>query len=310
MLDDGRADQDRISFTKLKRDTSSAEPRIDIELIIEKKKKISLNQVFVFKLALKVKTHKNMSDHQKIHPVSDPEALPPAHPTAPLVPRGSSRSEHGDPTKESVTQPPLLDTPRRKKRGSCCCRCVCYTLLVIFLLIVIVGAAVGILYLVFRPKLPDYNIDRLLLTRFTFNQDSSLSTAFNVTITAKNPNEKIGIYYEDGSRISVLYMQTRLSNGSLPKFYQGHENTTIIFVEMTGYTRNATSLMATLQEQQRLTESIPLRIRVTQPVRIKLGKLKLMEVKFMVRCSVSVDSLAANNVIRVRSSNCKFRFRL
>lgn len=251
-----------------------------------------------------------MSDHQKIHPVSDPEAPPPAHPTAPLVPRGSSRSEHGDPTKESVTQPPLLDTPPRKKRGSCCCRCVCYTLLVIFLLIVIVGAAVGILYLVFRPKLPDYNIDRLQLTRFTLNQDSSLSTAFNVTITAKNPNEKIGIYYEDGSRISVLYMQTRLSNGSLPKFYQGHENTTIIFVEMTGYTQNATSLMATLQEQQQLTGSIPLRIRVIQPVRIKLGKLKLMEVKFMVRCSVSVDSLAANNVIRVRSSNCKFRFRL
>ncbi|KAH0853835.1 hypothetical protein HID58_092823 [Brassica napus] len=245
-----------------------------------------------------------MSDHQKIHPVSDPEAPPPAHPTAPLVPRGSSRSEHGDPTKESVTQPPLLDTPPRKKRGSCCCRCVCYTLLVIFLLIVIVGAAVGILYLVFRPKLPDYNIDRLQLTRFTLNQDSSLSTAFNVTITAKNPNEKIGIYYEDGSRISVLYMQTRLSNGSLPKFYQGHENTTIIFVEMTGYTQNATSLMATLQEQQQLTGSIPLRIRVIQPVRIKLGKLKLMEVKFMVRCGVSVDSLAANNVISVRSRIC------
>lgn len=158
-----------------------------------------------------------MSDHQKIHPVSDPEAPPPAHPTAPLVPRGSSRSEHGDPTKESVTQPPpQLDSPQRKKRGrrSCWCRCVCYTLLVIFLLIVIVGAAVGILYLVFRPKLPDYNIDRLQLTRFTLNQDSSLSTSFNVTITAKNPNEKIGIYYEDGSKISVLYMQTKLSNGT------------------------------------------------------------------------------------------------
>ncbi|CAH8386025.1 unnamed protein product [Eruca vesicaria subsp. sativa] len=254
-----------------------------------------------------------MSDHQKIHPVSDPESLLPAHPTAPLVPRASSRSEHGDPTKESVTQPPPLDTAPSEKRGrrrSCCCRCVCYTLLVLFLLIVIVGAVVGILYLVFRPKLPDYNIDRLQLTQFTLNQDSSLSTAFNVTITAKNPNEKIGIYYEDGSKISVLYMQTRLSNGSLPKFYQGHENTTNIFIEMTGYTQNATTLMATMQEQQQLTGSIPLRLRVTQPVRIKLGKLKLMEVKFLVRCGVSVDSLAANNVIRVRSSNCKFRFRL
>ncbi|ESQ47411.1 hypothetical protein EUTSA_v10028131mg [Eutrema salsugineum] len=253
-----------------------------------------------------------MSDHQKIHPVNDPEAPPPTHPTAPLVPRGSSRSEHGDPTKVSLTQPPPLDLPPRNKRGrrSCWCRCLCYTLLVLFLLVVIVGAAVGILYLVFRPKLPDYNIDRLQLTRFTLNQDSSLSTAFNVTITAKNPNSKIGIYYEEGSRISVLYMQTRLSNGSLPKFYQGHENTTTIFVEMTGYTQNATGLMTTLQEQQQLTGSIPLRIRVTQPVRIKLGKLKLMEVKFLVRCGVSVDNLAANNVIRVRSSNCKFRFRL
>ncbi|KAF8103599.1 hypothetical protein N665_0187s0001 [Sinapis alba] len=258
-----------------------------------------------------------MSEHQKIHPVSDPEAPPPpsTHPTAPLVPRGSSRSEHGDPTKESVTQPPpQLDSPQRKKRSgrrSCWCRCVCYTLLVLFLLIVVVGAAVGILYLVFRPKLPDYNIDRLQLTRSTLNnQDSSLSTAFNVTITAKNPNEKIGIYYEGGSKISVLYMQTRLSNGSLPKFYQGHENTTIIFVEMTGHTQNATSLMATLLEQQQLTGSIPLRIRVTQPVRIKLGKLKLPQVKFLVRCGVFVDSFAPNSVIRLRNSNCKFRFRL
>ncbi|XP_010450459.1 PREDICTED: protein YLS9-like [Camelina sativa] len=248
-----------------------------------------------------------MSDQQKIYPVSDPEAPP--HPTAPLVPRDSSRSEHGDPTKSQ--QAPPLDPPRNKKGSrSCWCKCVCYTLLVIFLLIVIVGAIVGILYLVFRPKVPDYNIDRLQLTRFQLNQDLSLSTAFNVTITAKNPNEKIGIYYEDGSRISVLYMQTSLSNGSLPKFYQGHENTTVINVEMTGFNQNATSLMTILQEQQRLTGNVPLRIRVTQPVRIKLGKLKLMEVRVLVRCGVSVDSLAANSVIRVKNSNCKYRFRL
>ncbi|EOA18427.1 hypothetical protein CARUB_v10006971mg [Capsella rubella] len=249
-----------------------------------------------------------MSDHQKIHPVSDLEAPP--HPTVPLVPRDSSRSEHGDPTK-TQQQPTPLDPQRKKKRSrSCWCRCLCYTLLILVLLIVIVGAIVGILYLVFKPKLPDYNIDRLQLTRFQLNQDLSLSTAFNVTITAKNPNEKIGIYYENGSKISVLYMQTKLSNGSLPKFYQGHENTTVINVEMTGFDQNATSLMNILQDQQRLTGNVPLRIRVTQPVRIKLGKLKLMEVRVLVRCGVSVNSLAANSVIRVQSSNCKYRVRL
>lgn len=187
---------------------------------------------------------------------------------------------------------------------------MCYTLCLLLLLVVAVGATIGILYLVFKPKLPDYSIDRLQLTQFALNQDSSLSTAFNVTITAKNPNEKIGIYYEDGSKITVWYNETKLSEGSLPKFYQGHENTTVIDVEMSGQTQDAAGIMTTLEEQQQTTGNIPLRLRVDQPVRIKFGKLKLMEVRFLVRCGVFVDSLAPNNVIKIQSSSCKFRLRL
>lgn len=79
---------------------------------------------------------------------------------------------------------------------------------------------------------------------------------------------------------------------------------------MSGRTKDATGIMTTLQEQQQTTGNIPLRLRVNQPVRIKFGKLKLMEVRFLVRCSVFVDSLAANNVIKIQSSSCKFRLRL
>ncbi|CAH2065603.1 unnamed protein product [Thlaspi arvense] len=253
-----------------------------------------------------------MSHHPKIHPLDDPEATP-VHPTAPLVPRGASRSEHGDPTKDPLTQRPqrfVPLAPPRKKRRSCCYRCVCYTICLLLLLVVAVGATIGILYLVFKPRLPDYSINRLQLTQFVLNQDSSLSTAFNVTITAKNPNEKIGIYYEDGSKITVWYMEAKLSDGSLPKFYQGHGNTTVIYVEMTGQTQDASGLMATLTDQQQRTGNIPLRIRVNQPVRVKLGKLKLMELRFLVRCGVFVDSMTTNNVIKIQSSSCKFKLRL
>lgn len=109
-----------------------------------------------------------------------------------------------------------------------------------------------------------------------------------------------------------IYLILWFSNfiGSLPKFYQGHENTTVIYVEMTGQTQDASGLMATLQEQQQRTGNIPLRIRVNQPVRVKFGKLKLFELRFLVRCGVFVDSLAANNVIKIQSSSCKFRLRL
>ncbi|KAK9285607.1 hypothetical protein L1049_024802 [Liquidambar formosana] len=253
-----------------------------------------------------------MADNQRIHPVvHDPEA--PHTPTAPLVPRGSSKSENGAPADQYHQVPlrrtiPVMHSKPPKKR-SCFCKCLCWTVCLLLLQVIIVGIVGGILFLVFRPKLPKYSIDSLRITQFNLSNDNSLNATLDVAITARNPNKKIGIYYESGSQITVWYTGTQLCQGSLPKFYQGHRNTTILNVPLTGQTQNATGLLSTLQAQQQ-TGSIPLNLRVNVPVRIKLGKLKLMKVKFRVRCRLVVDSLAADNTISIKSSSCKFRLRL
>lgn len=96
----------------------------------------------------------------------------------------------------------------------------------------------------------------------------------------------------------------------MPKFFQGHRNTTVLNLPLTGKTQNANGLLTELAEQQQLTGNIPLNLKVNQPVRIKLGKLKTMKVKFSARCKLLVDSLSANDNIRIQSSSCKFKFRL
>ncbi|XP_057492238.1 NDR1/HIN1-like protein 6 [Actinidia eriantha] len=250
-----------------------------------------------------------MADHQRIHPMHDPEA--PRTPTVPLVARGYSKSDQGNP--EEIYPPFRRTIPmsnlKPPKTRSCLCRCLCWILSLVTLLLLIVGIIASIIYFVFQPKIPKYSIDGLKITEFNLSNDMSLSATFNVNITARNPNKKIGIYYESGSRISVWYHITQLCEGSLPKFYQGHRNTTVLDVALTGQTQNATDLLQSLQVQQQ-TGSIPLRLRARVPVRIKLGSLKLMKWKFLVRCNLVVDSLTANNVIRISSSKCKFRFRL
>ncbi|XP_021288322.1 NDR1/HIN1-like protein 6 [Herrania umbratica] len=254
-----------------------------------------------------------MAEQQKIHPVPDVEAPPQTSPTAPLVPEGTLKSDRGKPVEE---YPPFQRTlpamhPKPPKKRSCFCRCLCWTLSLFLLLIVILGIIVGILFLVFQPKLPKYSIDRLQITQFDLSSvDSSLSATFDVSITARNPNKRIGIYYEGGSRINVWYTETKLCEGSMPKFYQGHRNTTVLLLPLSGQIQNGTGLLTTLQEQQQQTGNIPLRLRVKQPVRVKLGKLKLMKLKFSVRCGLVVDALSANNAIRIQSSSCKFRLRL
>ncbi|KAK6927745.1 Late embryogenesis abundant protein, LEA_2 subgroup [Dillenia turbinata] len=262
-----------------------------------------------------------MADHQRIHPVPDPEVAP--TPTAPLVPKGESRSDEGSTTPpttpaaatgNTTPHPPFRRTiplaySRPPKKRSCCCKCLCWSFCLLFLLILIIAIVGVILYLVFQPKLPKYSIDGIQITSFNLGNDDSLYAEFNVNITATNPNKKIGIYYESGSLIDAWYEGTKLCNGSFPKFYQGHQNTTELEIPMTGQTQNATALLTSLQAQEQ-TGSIPLQLKVKVPVRVKLGSLKLMKVKFRVKCNLVVDSLSDSSQINISSSSCKFKFKL
>ncbi|KAB2633806.1 protein YLS9 [Pyrus ussuriensis x Pyrus communis] len=251
-----------------------------------------------------------MSDHQRVrvHPAGDveaqPTALPPVPPVVPLHGHGSSSSSTEKATEKikllqtnNLSAPlqlpvvgrtinPVIQANPPKKRSSCtCCRCMWWTMGILLLVLIIIGATAGILYLIFHPKLPNYSI------------------------TANNPNKKIGIYYEKGGRLSVWYTNTRLCQGMLPKFYQGHQNKTLLNVDLTGQTQYGSTLMNALQQQQQ-TGRIPLVLKVNAPVAIKLGKLKLRKVTILGECLLVVDSLSANNLISIKANNCRFRMKL
>ncbi|KAF6153389.1 hypothetical protein GIB67_003579 [Kingdonia uniflora] len=247
-----------------------------------------------------------MAEHQKIHPV---DIETPA--TVPLVPHQAQKSDSGSPGHQYPSQqrtiPVKHSRPPRKR--SCLCRCFCWTISLLLLIVIVIAAIVGILFLVFQPKLPKYSVNSLRVSEFTLNTDMSLSAQFNVMVTARNPNKKIGIYYGKGSRLRVYYTNIKLCEGSLPKFYQGHRNTTELDIALTGQTNNASTLLTTLSQEQQTTGTVPLNLRADVPIRVKLGKLKLPRVKFVVKCNLVVDNLTANNSISIRSSKCKFRLR-
>ena len=179
----------------------------------------------------------------------------------------------------------------------------------LFLLLILLAAIAGTLYLVFKPKLPNYSVDTLRISDLRLNFDMSLYAKFDVKITATNPNKKIGIYYEEGGKMSVRYTNTQLCEGSLPKFYQGNQNRTVLNVSLSGQVQSGSTLMAALQQQQQ-TGSIPLDLEVHAPVAIKLGRLKLKKVRVLGDCQLVVDSLSSNNLISIKASNCKFRMKL
>ncbi|KAI3732876.1 hypothetical protein L1987_64087 [Smallanthus sonchifolius] len=203
-----------------------------------------------------------------------------------------------------------LGPPQTKtKSGFSCCKCICWSLCALITLIIILGATIGILYIVFKPKVPRYSVDRLTISQLTLNLDLSLYARFNVQITAINPNKKIGIFYQKGSHLSVWYKNTNLCQGSLPIFYQGQLNKTVIHVALAGQNQYGRTLMAALQEQQQ-TGRIPLDLKVNVPVKIQLGNLKLIKVRVLGKCLLIVDRLSANYKISIKATSCKFRLKL
>lgn len=263
-----------------------------------------------------------MADNQKIHPiVADVEARP----TRPLMAHGLSLSNsemgkgnsvqrHSHPpafrsTTNGIPILPYPSNPPKKRSSSCFCKCMCWTISLLILLLISLAVTGVTIYLVFKPKIPQYSVDSLKISDLTLNFDMSLYARFDVKITASNPNQKIGIYYEKGSRLSVWYSSTKLCQGSIPRFYQGHLNTTKLDVVLTGQNQYASALMSALQEQQQ-TGRIPLDLKLDVPVSIKLGKLKLRKVRIMGTCLLIVDNLSANNLISIKASTCKFRPKL
>ncbi|KAG0453081.1 hypothetical protein HPP92_025745 [Vanilla planifolia] len=236
-----------------------------------------------------------MAEQQKIHPV-DVESGAGSSATAPLFLHDAARSDKFEPSAPPATVPrrtiPVSQSRPPKPRRGRCCRCLCCSLLTLVLLAVIIAAVAGILYLAFDPKLPKYSVDRLRVTAFTVDASLTARASFDLTVTADNPNKRIGIYYEDGSRLSVWYGETSLCSGSFPVFYQGHRNKTTVTVLLNGQAQLGSNVINALQEEQQ-TGSVPLRFKGDVPVRVKFGALKLWKVKARVRCDLVVNSLTA-----------------
>ncbi|KAJ1295030.1 hypothetical protein BS78_01G192200 [Paspalum vaginatum] len=286
-----------------------------------------------------------MADHQKrIHPAADLEAG--NRPSAPLVPGGSFRSDKGDPAQAqraslhhhhqqqqqqqpshghhaplpppqrraappAAPLPPPPPPPKRRGRRGCCCRLLCCATVTIVALAVLAAAAAGALYLALDPKAPRYSVDRLSVSSFLVDPATLTARAgFDVTVTAANPNARIGIRYEPGSSLGVWYESYRLARGALPAFYQGHRNTTVLALAMAGEAQLGTAVVAGIQSAQQ-AGTVPLVFRADVPVRLQVGGFTTWKVTARVSCDLVVDRIMdVSSPIRIKASNCKFGFKL
>ncbi|XP_057771649.1 NDR1/HIN1-like protein 13 [Salvia miltiorrhiza] len=176
-------------------------------------------------------------------------------------------------------QPP----PKRGHRRGCCCSCCLWSTLAILLLLFLAAIAGAVFYVLYRPHRPSFAVNSLQLSRFNLT-DNSISSSFNLSITARNPNKKIAFFYDT---ISVKFISGDLdiADGSFAGFAQGKKNVTTLRSVVTS-SRNQISdgADASQLKSSLKNKSLPLKIQLDTKVRVKIGKIKTKNLKIRVTC--------------------------
>ncbi|OWM79040.1 NDR1/HIN1-like protein 10 [Punica granatum] len=208
--------------------------------------------------------------------------------------------------------PPRKSYLRPGRSRGCGCGCCLLTLLleIIVTVVVIVGLAAFIFWLIFRPNLLKYHVTDAQLTQFNLTTTTSNSQQLNynlrLNLTLRNPNKKIGVYY-DRIEARAYYEGQRFHDVTLPKFYQGHKNTTILSPTFEGQrviVLGSDELSDFNSDKAAGVYDIDVKLYLR--VRFKLGKIKTFRFKPKIKCDLKVPVSTAGSASDFGSTKCDF----
>ncbi|XP_073054023.1 NDR1/HIN1-like protein 13 [Primulina eburnea] len=197
-------------------------------------------------------------------------------------------------------QPP----PRRSKR-SICCACCLWTTVCILIWILIAGIAGVVFYVMYRPHRPSFSVASLQLSKFNLT-DTTVTSAFNFTLVARNTNKKITFLY-DPIAVEILSGDISIGSGSFPAFIHGTQNTTTLRALVSSSAApipdgiDVSTLKSSLKNK-----NLALKIQLDSKVKVKIGKLKTKKLKIRVVCDgIKVAPPTGNSTAAATTSKVK-----
>ncbi|PSR86451.1 NDR1/HIN1-like protein [Actinidia chinensis var. chinensis] len=153
-----------------------------------------------------------------------------------------------------------------------------FTLLVLFLVLLI--------FLILRPTKPHFLL--LDATVFAFNSTPTtsnlLTTTLQVTFSSRNPNARIGIYY-DKLDIYASYRSQQITLPTLlPDAYQGHKDVSVWSPFLYGNAVPVAPYVAAALGEDELAGTVLVNVKVNGRVRWKVGTFVSGRYRLYVNC--------------------------
>ncbi|XXG73474.1 hypothetical protein AAC387_Pa07g2384 [Persea americana] len=93
--------------------------------------------------------------------------------------------------------------------------------------IILILIIILVVWLVLRPTKPRFELQDAIINQLKTTSPNTLTTNAQVTLYSRNPNERIGVYY-DRLLVYLSYRNQQITLPcDIPPFYQGHKDVNI-----------------------------------------------------------------------------------
>lgn len=186
--------------------------------------------------------------------------------------------------------PPTRSYHRHGRGSSCGCCCLLSLIAkLIVSVVVILGLAALIFWLIFRPiNKINVNVTDASLSQFNLTSDNNLHYNLALNITVRNPNKKIGIYY-DQIEANAYYENLRFATLTVPPFYQGYKNTTYLNPVFSGQQLMVLGADAVSEYKTETSAGVyEIDLKLKMKIRFKLGRINTWRFKPTMDCDLKV----------------------
>jgi hypothetical protein len=172
---------------------------------------------------------------------------------------------------------------------------LCSWLCILFWIFIIILAIIGFLtWLIVRPNKVNITVTNASLTQFNFANSNTLHYDLVVNITIRNPNGRLGIYYDDIKTLA-FYKDVRFGSQTLGTFFQHRKSTSFLNPNFKGQQvvpLNSSQISEFDKENKDGVFDIDVKLLLN--VRFKFGLFKIRKAKPKVHCDLKVPLISSN----------------
>lgn len=210
----------------------------------------------------------------------------------------------------SAALPAFRPTPPKERRNRCC---LCFVGLIAFILAILLFAGITgfVLWVIYRPHQPNFTVTSVQIPKFNVTKDSYLRYQFVLQMDARNPNKKVTFYYDTFS-VKVSTDNLDLADGSVPGFYHGTKNTTVLKADLKSENlaldASDAKKLKSAQSKGKITLDVDLQTRV----RVKMGKWNSHKVRANINCngvSAVISGTKKSSASAISDSKCNIKLK-